>query len=119
LSPSSVVDRPPARLSPGAKWCQVCGSVDRARDDGRGGRTCCQCAEWRIDGCSRFTVLLVADEATEERHGACLACGASWELHARPDVASWRRITDLDNVQIVAIRYVLAVAREVALGRET
>jgi hypothetical protein len=41
-------------------------------------------AEWRVAGCSAFTVRERADEAAEARYGACLSCGGGIELHGSP-----------------------------------
>jgi hypothetical protein len=73
-------------------------------------------AEWRIEGCSRFTVLDGADEAAEARFGACLSCGASIELHGSPTPSEWRQVADLDDVQLVAVRYVIAAAAAIVRG---
>jgi hypothetical protein len=71
-------------------------------------------AEWRVAGCSAFTALERADEALEARYGACLSCGASIELHGSPNASNWRRVTSLDDVEIAAVRYVLASAGAIA-----
>jgi RNA polymerase-binding transcription factor DksA len=71
-------------------------------------------AEWRVAGCAAFTALERADEAAEARYGACLSCGGSIELHGSPDASTWRRVASLDDVEIAAVRYVLASAGAIA-----
>jgi len=71
-------------------------------------------AEWRVAGCSAFTALERADEAAEARYGACLSCGGSIELHGSPDAFEWRRVASHDDVEIAAVRYVLASAGAIA-----
>jgi hypothetical protein len=71
-------------------------------------------AEWLVAGCSAFTALERADEAAEARYGACLSCGGSIELHGSPDASKWRRVASLDDVEIAAVRYVLASAGAIA-----
>ena len=71
-------------------------------------------AEWRVSGCGAFTALERADEAAEARYGACLSCGGSIELHGSPDASKWRREASLDDVEIAAVRYVLASAGAIA-----
>ena len=76
-------------------------------------------AEWRVAGCSRFTILADADEEAERRLGACPACGGSFELHGSPDPSTWRRVATLDNVELAAVRFVLAKAGEIARSAST
>jgi len=71
-------------------------------------------AEWRVAGCAAFTALERADECAEARYGACLSCGGSIELHGLPDAFKWRRVASLDDVEIAAVRYVLASAGAIA-----
>ena len=66
-------------------------------------------AEWRVAGCSAFTVLERADEAAEARYGACLGCGGSLELHGSPIASERWRVTSLDDVAIAAVRFVLSL----------
>jgi len=73
-------------------------------------------ADWRVAGCSAFIALERADEAVEARHGACLACGVSIESHGSPDASKWRRVARLDEVEIAAVRYVLASTSPTADG---
>ena len=72
--------------------------------------------EWRVEGCPRFTILAGADEAEAARGGCCVACGASIELHGSTASPEWRRVDDLDDVELVAVRYVLASATAIARG---
>lgn len=106
----------PAQLSLDGKRCTICGRIARAYDAGRGGWTCSRCAEWEIEGCVHFTVLDDADDVAEARFGACLSCGASYALHGNPDPASWRRLSNRDDVQFVEVRYVLAAATAIVRG---
>jgi hypothetical protein len=75
-------------------------------------------AEWRVAGCTAFTVLEHADKAAEARCGACLACGASWPMHGSPVPDEWRCVKHPDDVRIVAVRFVLASAAAIARGTE-
>jgi hypothetical protein len=93
--------------------CRVCKKLDRCYTDSEG-TVCPGCAEWRGAGCAAFTVLERADEAAEARYCACLSCGGSIELHGSPDASKWRRVTSLDDVEIAAVRYVLASAGAIA-----
>jgi hypothetical protein len=70
--------------------------------------------EWRITGCARFTTLRDSDDAREARYGACLACGVSALMHGSPTPSAWRRVADLDDVELVATRFVLASAAAIA-----
>jgi len=106
----------PAMLSPSGKRCNTCGGSDRAYEDGRGGWTCWRCQEWRIEGCPRFTVRIDTNEVPEATFGACLSCGASIELHGSPAPLEWRRVAGLDDVQLVVIKYILAVATAIVRG---
>jgi len=93
--------------------CRVCKKLDRCYTDPEG-IVCPGCAEWRVAGCSAFTALERADEAAEARYGACLSCGGSSELHGSPDASKWRLLASLDDVEIAAVRYVLASAGAIA-----
>jgi hypothetical protein len=68
--------------------------------------------EWTVDGCARFTALRDCDEAQAAARGCCIACGASIELHGRPALSEWRRVVHVDDVELVAARYILAKAME-------
>jgi hypothetical protein len=117
--PAPVKPIPPntSALSQRGVMCGVCLRADRCysyrRDDGNC-YVCPGCSEWRVAGCLAFTVLERADEAAEARYGACLSCGGSIELHGSPDASKWRRVASLDDVEIAAIRYVLASASAIA-----
>lgn len=96
--------------------CQECRRLGLGYGIDRGPYVCPECDEWRVLGCAAFTVLKTCDAADEAQCGACLACGASWALHGRPEAGTWRRVTDLDDVCLVAVRYVLAAAKAIARG---
>ena len=67
-------------------------------------------ADWLVDHGS----FVVAREA--EQHGeltACVACGGSWELHGRPLRAQWRVVDDIEAVELLAVRFVLARAQAI------
>ena len=72
-------------------------------------------ADWLVDHAS----FVVAREA--EQHGelaACLACGGSWELHGRPLRAQWRVVDDIEAVELLAVRFVLARAQAILCQTE-
>lgn len=116
--PAPAQRKPPEAptLSQRGVMCGGCLRVDRCYPDvgENGGYVCLGCAEWRVAGCAAFTALERADEAAEARYGACLSCGGSIELHGSPDASQWRRVATLDNVEIAAVRYVLASAGAIA-----
>jgi hypothetical protein len=95
--------------------CRECRRLSRGYDPGDG-FVCPECSEWRVAGCKAFTVLESADEAIEAQYGACLACGSSIELHGRPTPSEWRRVASTDDVELAAVRFVLAVAGEIVRG---
>lgn len=102
-------------LSGHGVMCAVCRRLAQCYQDAAGLNVCPGCAEWWIAGCARFTVLDAAHEASQVR-GACLACGASWELHGQPDSEQWRRARDLDDVELLSVRFVVAAATAIARG---
>ena len=121
--PAAPMPAPVQRIPPEAPtlsqrgvMCGVCLRVDRCYSDvgENGGFVCLGCAEWRVAGCSAFTVLERADEAAEAHYGACVSCGGSIELHGSPEASKWRRVVSDDDVEIVAVRYVLASADAIA-----
>jgi hypothetical protein len=94
--------------------CRSCRRLGRGYGDQETGYVCPACVEWRVTGCAAFTALERADEAAEARYGACLSCGGSIELHGSPDPSKWRRVASHDDVEIAAVRYVLASAGAIA-----
>ena len=79
-------------------------------------RLCGRCIECVLTGCARFSVLASSDEKIEEQRGICLACGAPWYMHGAPSRSEWRKVRDLEDVDLVAARYVLASATAIARG---
>lgn len=72
--------------------------------------------EWRVDGCQAFTIVAGVDEALVGKRGVCLACGGTWIMHGRPRRSIWRRVRNDDEVQLAAVRLVLASAIAIAIG---
>ncbi len=106
----------PPTLTTRSVMCAVCHKIDLCYRGPAGRYVCPRCVEWHVAGCATFTILNTADVEAERRFGTCLACGASWELHGRPRPVSWRRVRDLDDVQLVAVRYVIATAAAIIRG---
>jgi hypothetical protein len=102
------------RESRGGSLCTRCKRIGLVRLIDRVCRRCAADEEWRLDGCAHFTVLRYALDAREAAAGACLACGASHKLHGRPEPGQWRRVDDSQDVELVAVRYVLARAARIA-----
>lgn len=103
-------------LSAGSKFCCGCKRLDRCYplDDGR--YVCPACLEWRVD-CERFTIARSNLGENVER-AACIRCGAALAMHDSPPPEAWVIVEDdaLDEVEIAAARFVLAVAQGIARG---
>lgn len=96
--------------------CSKCAGARRCYAVVDGKAVCAQCVEWTVEGCVTYTTLGEADEQGVQEWGACVACGTSWAAHGRPDVRSWRRVPDADDVSVLTVKFVIASARRIAEG---
>lgn len=71
-------------------------------------------SEWDIVPCQSFTVLIGTDEEVAAQRGCCIRCGVPVESHGNPEPALWARVSSLDDVELVAPKFVLAKAQAIA-----